>query len=119
MTETEDNFQRILVGVDQSADAQKAFHFAIRRAQQTHAQLLIASVFEKQTMNVYEALNDDYVRNKREDVEKDLQQYIATAQAAEVQDVRGIISEGNPGEKIVEDIIPQYQPDLFDHRLLR
>lgn len=37
MTETEDNFQRILVGVDQSADAQKAFHFAIRRAQQTHA----------------------------------------------------------------------------------
>lgn len=64
-------------------------------------------------MNVYEALNDDYVRNKREDVEKDLQQYIATAQAAGVQDVRGIISEGNPGEKIVEDIIPQYQPDLL------
>ena len=113
MTETEDNFQRILVGVDQSADAQKAFHFAIRRAQQTHAQLLIVSVFEKQTMNVYEALNDDYVRNKREDVEKDLQQYIATAQAAGVQDVRGIISEGNQGEKIVEDIIPQYQPDLL------
>lgn len=113
MTETEDNFQRILVGVDQSADAQKAFHFAIRRAQQTHAQLLIVSVFEKQTMNVYEALNDDYVRNKREDVEKDLQQYIATAKAAGVQDVRGIISEGNPGEKIVEDIIPQYQPDLL------
>lgn len=64
-------------------------------------------------MNVYEALNDDYVRNKHEDVEKDLQQYIATAQAAGVQDVRGIISEGNPGEKIVEDIIPQYQPDLL------
>lgn len=50
-------------------------------------------------MNVYEALNDDYVRNKREDVEKDLQKYIATAQAEGVQDVRGIISEGKPGRK--------------------
>lgn len=64
-------------------------------------------------MNVYEALNDDYVRNKREDVEKDVQQYIATAQAGGIQDVRGIISEGNPGEKIVKDIIPQYLPDLL------
>lgn len=46
MTETEDIFQRILVGVDQSADAKKAFHFAIRRVQQTHAQLLIVSVLK-------------------------------------------------------------------------
>ena len=35
------------------------------------------------------------------------------AQKAGVQDVQGIISEGNPSETIVEDVIPKYHPDLL------
>lgn len=30
-----------------------------------------------------------------------------------MQDVQGIIGEGNPSETIVEDVIPKYHPDLL------
>ncbi|MBA1393650.1 universal stress protein, partial [Lactobacillus sp. XV13L] len=70
-------------------------------------------VLEKHDMNVYEVLNDDFIHGKREDVERHVEEYVKTAEDAGVDDVQGIISEGNPGETIVEDVIPKYHPDLL------
>ena len=113
MEEPNFDLKKILVGVDNSDDAQKAFKCAIKLAQATNAQLLIVTVLEKHDMNVYEVLDDDFIHGKREDVEQHVQEYVKFAEDAGVQDVRGIISEGNPGETIVEDVIPKYHPDLL------
>ncbi|NVY96473.1 universal stress protein [Lactobacillus sp. DCY120] len=113
MVETSSDIKKILVGVDNSDDAQKAFRYAINRAKELNAQLQIVTVLEKHDMNVYQVLDDDFIHGRREDVESHVQGYIETAQKAGVQDVKGIISEGNPGETIVKDVIPKYQPDLL------
>lgn len=82
-------------------------------AQATNAQLLIVTVLEKHDMNVYEVLDEDFIHGKREDVEQHVQEYVKFAENAGVQDVQGIIGEGNPSETIVEDVIPKYHPDLL------
>lgn len=77
MEEPNFDLKKILVGVDNSDDAQKAFKYAIKLAQATNAQLLaqllIVKVLEKHDMNVYEVLDDDFIHGKREDVEQHVQ----------------------------------------------
>ena len=41
-----DEFKNILVGVDESEGAQKAFQYAVKQASKTGAALLIASILE-------------------------------------------------------------------------
>ena len=82
-------FNRILVGVDDSADALLAFDYAIHQAKQDGAELVIISILENDEMNVQQA------------------------QAAGVTKVHAMIAEGEPGETIVKEVIPHVQPDLL------
>ena len=113
MEEPNFDLKKILVGVDNSDDAQKAFKYAIKLSKITEAKLFIVTVLEDHDMNVYEVLDDDFIHGKREDVEQHVQEYVKVAEDAGVQDVQGVIAEGNPGEVIVEDVIPKYHPDLL------
>jgi len=106
-------FKRILVGVDDSADAMLAFEYAIQQAVQTDAELVIVSILENDEMNVYQALNKDYVHGERDELQKHLLKYQKQAQDAGAQHVRTLIAEGEPGETIVKDVIPHLQPDLL------
>lgn len=107
------DFQRILVGVDDSADALLAFEYAIHRAATDKAELVIVSVLENDDINVYQALSKDFVHGKRDELEAHILKYQRQAQAAGVPKVRTVISEGEPGEIIVKDIIPHIEPDLL------
>ncbi|KRK39783.1 universal stress protein [Loigolactobacillus bifermentans] len=107
------DFKRILVGVDDSADALLAFKYAIHRAKTDQAELVIVSILENDEINVYQALNKDFVHGKRDDLEKHILEYQHEAQAAGVPKVRTLISEGEPGEVIVKDVIPHIEPDLL------
>jgi len=62
-------FDRILVGVDDSADALLAFEYALHQAKRDEAELFIVSVLENDDMNVYEALNKDFVHGERRELE--------------------------------------------------
>ncbi|MFD0898425.1 universal stress protein [Loigolactobacillus binensis] len=106
-------FSRILVGVDDSDDALLAFKYAIDRAKTDRAELIIVSILENEEMNVYEALSKDYVHGQRADLEKHILDYQRQARTAGVEIVRTIVSEGEPGEVIVKDIIPHVKPDLL------
>lgn len=109
----EDDFKKILVGVDDSEDALLAFRYAMKRAKVTGAELVIVSVLENQEMSVYQALNKDYVHGKREDLEKHILKYQKLAQDAGVKKVSSVVAEGNAGETIVKDVIPHVGPDLL------
>jgi len=106
-------FQRILVGVDDSADALLAFDYAIHQAVQDDAELVIVSVLEDDDMNVFQALSKDYVHGERAELEQHILKYQKQAQEAGVTKVRAMIAEGEPGETIVKDVIPHVQPDLL------
>lgn len=112
-SELQSDFHHILVGVDDSEDAQLAFRYAIKVACQLKAKLIIVSILESDEMNVYQALNHDYIHGEREALVKHLEEYKQEALKAGVDNIETVISEGNPGETIVKDIIPATKADLL------
>ena len=49
-------FSKIMVGVEESPDALKAFHYAIQKAKEEQAELVIVSILEEKEINVYQSL---------------------------------------------------------------
>lgn len=105
--------KKILVGVDDSEDAILAFDYAINLAKSAEAELIIVSVLENDEMNVFQALDKDYVHGERAELEQHILTYQKKAQDAGVQNVRCVVTEGDPGETIVEEVIPAINPDLL------
>ena len=105
--------KRILVGVDDSPDAQLAFRYAISEARLSGASLVIASVLESDNVNVFQALNKDFVHGERKDLAEHLNQYRELALRAGVKTVDTVVEEGDPGEVIVKTIIPAVHADLL------
>lgn len=104
--------KNILVGVDDSADAQFAFLNAVSHALEDDSLLHIVTVLETDTLNVFEALDKDALAAKRIKIEKRLHDYKAQAIRAGVKEVHVVFAEGEPGETIVKDVIPDVKPDL-------
>ncbi|MDO4671196.1 MAG: universal stress protein [Aerococcus sp.] len=107
------SFHSILVGVDDSPDALFAFRTAIDIAKESQAKLTIVSVLESDTMNVYQALDKDYIHGERAALEKHLKDYVQTAKDAGIYHVQAVVGEGDPGKTIARDIIPALNPDLL------
>lgn len=106
-------FKHILVGVDDSPDAQLAFRYAMNRAKADQAELTITSILESEGMNVYQALSKDFVHGQRDELEKHILGYVNLAKQFGIQNVNAIVSEGDPGETIIKEIIPEVNPDLL------
>ncbi|MFD1317135.1 universal stress protein [Loigolactobacillus zhaoyuanensis] len=106
-------FSRILVGVDDSQDALLAFKYAVDQAKQDQAELVIVSVLESEEMNVYQALNKDYVHGERAELEQHVRDYQRQAREAGIERVNTVVAEGEPGEVIVKEVIPHIEPDLL------
>ncbi|GLB46431.1 universal stress protein UspA [Philodulcilactobacillus myokoensis] len=113
MADNDFDFKRILVGVDDSDDAILAFHYAIHRAIETNAELIIASVLEGDDVNVYQALTEDFVHGKIDDLRNHIKKYQEQAKKAGVKHVQALVAEGAAGETIVRDVIPHVRPDLL------
>ncbi|MFX3619400.1 MAG: universal stress protein [Sporolactobacillus sp.] len=109
----EEEFSHILVGVDDSADAQLAFRYAMHRAKKDKSKMTIVSILEKGDMNVYQAMSKDYIHGKREDLEAHIQDYKKIALDFGVEQVDTIVAEGEPGDVIVKEIIPHTNADLL------
>lgn len=79
MKEKQPNFSRLLVGTDDSRDAQLAFKYAINQAAKNDAELFIVSVLESDEMNIYQALDDDYIHGEKAELKTHLLSYKETA----------------------------------------
>ena len=106
-------FKHILVGVDDSDDARLAFQYAIATAIQRHARLTIVSILESHELSVYEALDKDYIHGERSELDEHIKSYVKQARDAGVEQVDALVSEGKPGEVIVNDVIPHAQADVL------
>ena len=108
-----EEFKRILVGVDDSEDAQMGFRYAIREAKKTDATLIITSILENDEMNVYQALDKEHVHSQRDDLLAHIKKYQQYALDEGVKNVEIIIEEGIAGAAIVKKVIPATQADLL------
>lgn len=106
-------FKNILVAVDDSEDAILAFKYAIHRAIKDDIGMTIVSILENDDLTIYQALSKDFVHGKKEELEAHLQEYKNIAEQAGVKEVRVAIASGDPGETIVNEVIPHVKPDLL------
>jgi len=111
--EKDEEFRRILVGVDDSEDAQMGFRYAIREAKKTNATLIIATILEEDEMNIYQALDHGHVRSERSQVLDNIQKYRQIALDEGVENVEIIVEDGMAGAAIVKKVIPQVAADLL------
>lgn len=106
-------FKNIMVGVDISEDAQKAFHYAVERAHIDAAKLLIVSILETDNMNVYQAMDNNYIKSEREKLMARLLTYQQYALTHGVKEVETYTGEGDVAEVIVKTILPNVTADLL------
>ena len=106
-------FKRILVGVEESEDALKAFNYAVHRAKLEDSSLIIALVLENEDINTYEILDKTFLKNAREKLIRQGETYRSYAKEQGLTDVEVLIGQGNPGEVIVKEFIPISKADLL------
>jgi nucleotide-binding universal stress UspA family protein len=106
------NFTHVLAAVDDSQLGQMALVNGIHQAKEDEAKLTILSVFEADQLSVFDYFSKDKNSAAREDVESALDRYRQAAEEAGVTDVAVMLAEGEPGEVIVKDVIPDIKPDL-------
>ncbi len=110
---SDDTIHCILVGVEDSPSAHRAFRYAVRLAVKEQAALVIAGVLEYDDLNIYQALNHRIMREKRDALAAHLRACHDEAVRCGVRAVRLISAEGDPAKRILQDILPAAEADLL------
>lgn len=65
------NFSKIMVGVEDSPDALKAFHYAIQKAKEEQTELVIVSILGDKKIKFYQSLDKNYWQEQLVKLEKE------------------------------------------------
>lgn len=106
-------YKRILVAVDGSKQAEKAFHEAVQLTKALDASLALASVIDVRSFPSFTAEGRTWEAELRSDVEEILSKYVQIAEAEGIQSVGTFLEVGNPKKLLTEEI-----PDLFGADLI-
>lgn len=109
-------FKKILVGVDDAPDARAAFSYAVDKAKRDGSELGIVSILETSHVNVYQALDKDYIHSTEEELRNRLNDYVQAAidYGVDPNKITAIVDDGDrPAERICNHVIPEFQPDLL------
>ncbi|MGC3054161.1 universal stress protein, partial [Enterococcus faecalis] len=68
-------FSKIMVGVEESPDALKAIHYAIQKAKEEQAELVIVSILEEKVINVYQKFHKNYLHQQKPKLYKQTEKY--------------------------------------------
>lgn len=109
------HFNRIMIAIDDDdfISSRFAFDYACTVAKMYSVPLAIASVMETGDLNVFQSLDPETLAAHRQDVANDLNAYVEKAKAFSILDVVPLIGEGKPGKVIVDEMVPQFKPDLI------
>lgn len=109
------HFKRLLLAVDDDDDesSQRAFNYACTLAKVYGIPLGIVSVLETGDMNIYQTLEPNIVADRRSDISKHLNTYVDKAKEFGVLDAEPIIGEGRPARVILDEVVPNFKPDLI------
>lgn len=107
-------YSKILVCIDDDdfISSKAAFDYACTLAKSLDVPLGVISVLEVGDLNIFQSLSVQTLEERRSEIKKHLSLYVQRAKDFGVEDVKPMVSEGNPGHVIVEQVIPKYEPDL-------
>ncbi|WP_099973956.1 MULTISPECIES: universal stress protein [Lactobacillaceae] len=110
------DYAKILICVDSDdfGSSKNAFNYACSLAKHYGAELGIVSVLETGDLNVFQSLDPSILKERREEIKRLLETYGQKAKEYGMSDddIHLMVTEGNPGHVITENVIPQYGPDL-------
>ncbi|KRM61502.1 hypothetical protein FC26_GL001577 [Paucilactobacillus vaccinostercus DSM 20634] len=113
---TPKKFNKILVGVDDAPDARAAFDYAVDKAKRDGSEIGIVSILESNDINVYQALDKDYIHSTHDQLNERINEYVQAAidYGVDPKKITAIVDEGSkPAERIVNHVLPQYAADLL------
>ncbi|KRK78946.1 universal stress protein [Companilactobacillus nodensis] len=107
-------YSKILICVDSDdfTSSKNAFNYACSLAKHYGAELGIASVLETGDLNIFQSLDPEVLKDRRNEIKELLETYGQKAKTYGVKNVHLMVTEGNPGSVIVEKVIPSFEPDL-------
>ena len=108
------HLHRVLVAidVDDFTSSDQAFDFACTVVKKSNATLGIVTVVESKDINVFESLSPASMDDKRLEASHDLLTYVKKAKEFGVENVKPILTEGTPNKALLEEVIPDFKPDL-------
>src|SRR5690606_7448455 len=106
-------YKNIIVAVDGSEAAEKAFNKSIEVAKQNEARLILTHVVDSRTFATAEAYDRTLAERAEKYAKELLTEYIEKAKNAGLTDVVRCIEYGSPKVKIPKDIVENFDADLI------
>jgi len=107
------NYQKIMVAVDGSKEAELAFRKALGIASRNGAGLLLVHVIDTRTFAIVEAYDQSVADRADQYANELLEQYKAQAASYGLKDVNCIVEFGSPKLRIPKDIAKDHNIDLI------
>ena len=107
-------YSKILICVDSDdfVSSKNAFNYACSLARHHDAELGIVSVLETGDLNIFQSLDPEVLKERREEIKELLEMYGKKAEDFGVKNIHLMVTEGTPGTTIVDKVIPSFEPDL-------
>ncbi|WP_265459957.1 universal stress protein [Enterococcus sp. HY326] len=111
----EQEYQRILVGIDGSQQAQEAFEKAVEVAKRNHSALFVANVLDQKAYSFigFAPISETVVETEIDQSKSLIDAAKAYAQKAGVTEVEGILAYGSAKEAMAHQLPNKYQIDLI------
>ncbi|RLL47853.1 universal stress protein [Oceanobacillus piezotolerans] len=106
-------YKNIVVAVDGSQAAEKAFTKSLDIAKRNHAQLILAHVVDSRTFATAEAYDRTLAERAEEYANELLHSYMVNARDAGITDIIRCIEYGSPKLKIAKTIANNFHADLI------
>ncbi|MBM7602957.1 nucleotide-binding universal stress UspA family protein [Metabacillus crassostreae] len=109
-------YEKILVAIDGSEEAEWAFKKAINIAKRNSAQLILCNIIDSRevTVSTYGLYADStFIEHAEKAAKELLETYQQTAKEQGIEQVKAIIKFGSPKTKISKEVAPYCQADLI------
>lgn len=110
----EQEYKRILVGIDGSEQAQLAFEKAVEVARRNHGTVYVANVIDQQitTMMGYSSLNQNIIDQETASAKEMIEACKKYGQDHDFPNIEGIITYGSAREAMAHKLPAKYEIDL-------
>lgn len=107
------NYQNIVIAIDGSKAAEKAFNKAVDVAKASSGKLILTHIVDTRTFATAEAY-DKSLSERAEKYARDLlNEYVENAKEAGVENVELVLKYGSPKVAIAKEVAPEYNADLI------
>src|SRR5690625_2962698 len=108
-----EKYEKIIIAVDGSKAAEKAFKKSIEVAKRNDSELILAHVVDTRTFATAEAYDKSLSEHAEKYANDLLNEYVANAKEAGVEKVDLVIKYGSPKVAIAKEIAPENDADLI------